>query len=123
MKSKDFLEKQHKENRKIYKGKKPKVTVPKSDHKHVYFDCLIINKEKSSLNDSGFIERCYKAKYCTICGKIDDIKWFETERVEGEKSYRLLSSRPQEMQARHPQLITFIVNDIHKDKFVKITPQ
>lgn len=123
MKSKIFLKKQYKESRPIYKGKKPKVTIHKSDHKHVYADCLITNEEKSSLNISGFIERCYKAKYCTICGKIDGIRWLETERVEGEKSCRLLSLSPQEMQERYPQLIIFSVNDIHKDKFVKITPQ
>jgi hypothetical protein len=40
----------------------------KSKHKHRYQECLLIDSR-----------RPYRAKYCTICGKIYDVKMFEFE--------------------------------------------
>lgn len=55
----------------------------KSKHKHKYVDCLL-TKDKDN-------DRPYKAKYCKICGKIGDIKFFETEQTE-DGYYRVLDT-------------------------------
>ena len=44
----------------------------KAKHKHEYKECLFINKEHP-----------HRGTYCTICGKVGDIHFFESERIEG----------------------------------------
>ena len=68
---------------KYIKKKKSSVSKSKvkSKHKHEYVDCLLIKDN----------DRPYKAKYCKICGKIGDIKFFETEQTE-DGYYRVLDT-------------------------------
>lgn len=75
----------------------------KSDHKHEYADCLLIDSEN----------RPIKAQYCTICGKIIDVQFFETVRVE--QGYRMLDS--EEIYQKYKDLPQFMVNSVW-DKYV-----
>lgn len=118
MKTNEFLGKQRKESRTLRIGKRPKPTTPKSSHKHAYEDCLITCIEKHPIDSGKAVERCYRAQYCTVCGKITNLKFFETER--SEYGCQLLHLSVKEMQERYPTLITFTVDDIWKDRFVKI---
>ena len=43
----------------------------KSKHKHEYTECLFIEKGHP-----------HRGTYCTICGKIGDIHFFETEKTD-----------------------------------------
>ena len=63
-----------------YRKKKSSVSSAskKSKHKHIYKDCLLIMENGP-----------HKAQYCTICGKIGNIEFFETEKVNG--GYRMLT--------------------------------
>ena len=57
-----------------YKKKKPSSTSKsstKSKHKHEYIECLLIEKGHP-----------YRAIVCKICGKINDLHFFESERCE-----------------------------------------
>ena len=51
----------------------------KSKHKHEYVDCLLIDRNN----------RPHRSEYCKICGKIRDIYFFETEKIEDR--YHILS--------------------------------
>lgn len=75
----------------------------KSDHKHEYADCLLIDSEN----------RPIKVQYCTICGKIIDVQFFETVRVE--QGYRTLNS--EEVYQKYKDLPQFMVNSVW-DKYV-----
>ncbi len=63
-----------------YRKKRPSVSSAgkKSKHKHIYKECLLIAENNP-----------HKAKYCTICGKIGDMEFFESEKVNG--GYRMLT--------------------------------
>ena len=65
-----------------YRKKKPSKSKSaiKSDHKHQYDDCLLVDGENHP----------HKAQYCKICGKINNVKVFETEREDGG-FYRMLT--------------------------------
>ena len=75
----------------------------KSYHKHKYADCLLIDNEN----------RPTKAQYCTICGKISDVQFFETVRVE--QGYRMLNS--DEVYQKYKDLPKFTVDSVW-DKYV-----
>lgn len=62
----------------------------KSKHKHIYQDCLFINKDGEQ----------HKGEYCVDCGKIGVINLFETERVSG--GYRKILAK--EVLRRHKKL-------------------
>lgn len=63
--------------------KKSNKKVKKSNHKHVYEPCLIMWDGHLS---SG--------THCSICGKIGDMKFFETERCEDRPHvHRMLSQK------------------------------
>ena len=51
----------------------------KSKHKHQYVDCLLIDRNN----------RPHRSEYCKICGKIRDVYFFETEKIEDR--YHILS--------------------------------
>ena len=42
----------------------------KSKHKHEYVECLFINNETP-----------HRGTCCKICGKIGEVRWFETEKL------------------------------------------
>ena len=64
-----------------YRKKKPSKSksASKSNHKHQYEDCLLVDDEKHP----------HKAEYCIICGKINNVKTFETDRLDGGR-FRML---------------------------------
>lgn len=78
----------------------------KSKHKHIYKDCLVITEK----------HRAHKAKYCTICGKLDNHS-FSFETVPCGNGYvRMLTS--DEMLEKYKHL-----EKIHiKDYFQKYIP-
>lgn len=45
----------------------------KSDHKHLYCDCLFITEEGKP----------YKGKYCTVCGKVHDVELYSVNKFNG----------------------------------------
>lgn len=54
----------------------------KSDHKHLYEFALVKTED---------IYR--RIKYCTICGKINNIFFFETIKVEGMHFNKIMTSK------------------------------
>lgn len=67
-----------------YKKKSSKKGQPRAKHKHIYKDCLLM-KEDGSVS---------KASVCSICGKVDDVKIFESVvSEEHPKCYRMLSNK------------------------------
>ena len=81
----------------------------KSKHKHEYVDCLLVYKVKP-----------YKANYCKICGKIGDLRFAETEKVErnGELYHRVLGK--EEVFSKYKDLECIEVDDIW-DKYIPIS--
>lgn len=77
----------------------------KAKHAHQYKDCLIFENNKP-----------HKATYCTICGKLGDVKMFDTEPCG--TGYRMLSA--QEILEKYPHIPQFMVNSIW-DKFISLT--
>ena len=61
----------------------------KSNHKHTYVNALFINAD----------EKVYKGRYCSICGKINDMNVFTTERKDGY--YHVLTS--EELLDKYPE--------------------
>ena len=80
----------------------------KSNHKHVYEDCLLLDEKYKSV---------HKAQYCKICGKINHIKFFDFSPLENEKFLQLLSN--DERLEKYKDLKHFKVKDIFNEKFVK----
>lgn len=78
----------------------------KSDHKHEYLDCLLIDNENHP----------HKAQYCKICGKINNVKFFESKKTE-DGYYTMLSY--EEVRQRYKGLPEFLVNDVW-DKYISI---
>lgn len=83
--------------------KKKKSNVSKSSvktkHKHLYEKCLLVE------SGSGHVTR---AKFCTVCGKVHDIKMFTVERVQG--GYRALTQ--EEILAEYKDAPKFTVEDV-----------
>ena len=92
-----------------YRKKKPSKSksASKSDHKHQYDDCLLIDEEN----------RPHKAEYCIICGKINNVKAFETDRLDGGR-FRMLTY--DEVFQKYKGLKQFQVKDMW-DKYVSIS--
>lgn len=78
----------------------------KSNHKHEYKDCLLIDKDN----------RSHKGKYCKICGKINDLIFFETKKLEYSK-YLTLTLTNEEVYEKYKNLEKFYVDSIW-DKYV-----
>ena len=91
-----------------YRKKKPSKSksASKSDHKHQYDDCLLVDEEN----------RPHKAEYCIICGKINNVKTFETKRLDGGH-FRMLTY--DEVFQKYKGLKQFQVKDMW-DKYVSI---
>ena len=92
-----------------YKKKSNKKTVSKSKHKHIYKDCLLKEDRTNSL---------LLSKYCTICGKVGDIEFFVSERIEGTKYYRVLSDK--ELLEKYSDYEVKEIDDIFKTKKIDI---
>lgn len=90
--------------------KKVNKAVTKSKHKHTYKSCLL--KDKSRLGKYSIGE------YCTICGKIGNIKFFDTVSLEDSKYSRVLSN--DELLKKYSHYEIKEVADILKTKKVEV---
>lgn len=78
----------------------------KSKHRHEYIDCLLIEDDSKP----------HKATCCKICGKVGNIKFFETEKtVHG--TYRMLNA--EEVFEKYKDIPQISVKDIFQ-KYVPI---
>lgn len=78
----------------------------KSNHKHQYEQCLLICPN-----------HVFRASYCTLCGKVRGIKFFETESI-GHRLLRMLTA--EEMFERYSDLERFEISDLNAAKYVQI---
>ena len=78
----------------------------KSKHKHEYKEVLLIHNN-----------RPHWATICKICGKIDDLHFFETEKAE-QGYYRSLDS--DEVFEKYKDLEKIVIEDIWQ-KYVSIS--
>lgn len=83
------------------------ISSKKSNHKHNYKRCLLVTSDDAQ-----------SADYCTICGKINNIKLFETERIEGSNFLKLLSR--EETIEKYKDLETKYVESIWSTQYVSI---
>lgn len=60
-----------------YRKKAPKRKVKKSNHKHIYADCAI---KFLGENADSFFGGYIPGTYCTICGKVHNIKFIFDDR-------------------------------------------
>ena len=92
-----------------YRKKKPSKSksVNKSNHKHHYDDFLLVYEENHP----------HISEYCKICGKINNVNVFETEREDGG-FYRMLTY--DDVFQKYKDLEQFQVKDIW-DKYVPIS--
>lgn len=97
-----------------YQKKSTRQPPKKFKHKHKYKQCLIMQKDKQVYDK--LITRYHLAEYCIICGKIGDIKFFESEPY-GEGYARILTN--EEVLEKHKDLEVFEVSDIWS-KYVTI---
>lgn len=98
-----------------HRKKKPSSTSKskeKSNHKHEYVECLLINKESN---------KPYKAIYCKVCGKIYDVKMFETIEIN-ECSNRCRLMNNEEIFEKYKDLEKYYVEDIWQ-KYVSISKE
>lgn len=70
----------------------------KAKHKHLYKECLFIHEGHP-----------HRAEYCSICGKVGNIHFFESEKTE-EGYYRQLDY--DEVYELYPDLEQIHVHDI-----------
>jgi len=70
--------------------KKRKSTISKakrkSRHEHIYKECLFL------CQNNKFSRSIYRGTYCSICGEIGNVHFFESEQVKGRAFYRMLNS-------------------------------
>ena len=78
----------------------------KTDHKHEYKECLFIKNE-----------RPHKGSYCTICGKIGDMGFFETVRTD-IGTYRVMDS--DEVFEKYKHLEQVEIEDVFQ-KYVPVS--
>ena len=78
----------------------------KSKHKHEYVDCLLIEEDRKP----------HKASYCKICGKVGDVKFFESEKTD-HGTYRVLNA--EEVFEKYKDLPQMYVKDIFQ-KYIPV---
>lgn len=78
----------------------------KSNHKHQYEQCLLVCPN-----------HVFRASYCTLCGKVRGIKFFETESI-GHRLLRMLTA--EEVFERYSDLERFEISDLSAAKYVQI---
>lgn len=123
MKSNEFLKQKEKKINVVRTTTKVKATPPKSKHKHTYADCLLVCMERYPLHKEQVVERCYMATYCSVCGKIGNIEFWQTidDIVNGKKCKRIVYFTTEEMQTLFPDIPIFHIEDKWKTKYVPIT--
>lgn len=88
-----------------YRKKKPSSiskSKEKAKHKHNYQECLLVEKKEK--------DHPYRATYCTICGKIGDIHFFETIPCDDGICSRLQNNN--EMLERYKNLKRIEIDNI-----------
>lgn len=88
-----------------YRKKRPSVSSAgkKSKHKHLYKECLLIAENSP-----------HKAKYCIVCGKIGNIEFLESEKVNG--GYRILTD--DEIYDKYKNIERFEIESIFQKNVV-----
>lgn len=89
-----------------YRKKRAKRAVPKSSHKHIYEDCLLIYAN----------EIPFKACYCTTCGKIGKVQFAVTERTS--YGYHVMLTHDEVLE-KYKHLKRFHISE-YNQKFVGI---
>lgn len=80
-----------------YRSKKKKKTPKKSDHKHIYEECLFI-----------WDNRVHRGERCSICGKVGDVHFFETEPCENSRFVKMISGK--QVLDKYPDLDIYDYN-------------
>ena len=75
-------------------------TSVKSDHKHIYEECLL------KTPDGNY----YKSKRCGICGKIGETHFFEVIPIKGTRTSALVD--PKKLKNIYPNLPVYEINNI-----------
>lgn len=86
-----------------------KTRTPKSNHKHTYESCLLYDND---------MDNCFRAEYCTICGKIGEINFLETVPSETSRHSKLLTS--EEVKEKYKHLKAFVIESFITQKYVKL---
>lgn len=93
-----------------YKKKKQSSTSKssiKSKHKHEYIECLLITSKNKP----------YRSKYCKFCGKIDNIIFGESERLENGL-HKMITD--EEIYKKYKNLKNIYVDDIWNLKYIPV---
>lgn len=78
----------------------------KSKHKHEYKPCLLIHNE-----------RPHWATVCKICGKINNLRFFEVEKIKGQPYARQLDD--DEVFEKYNDLKRYYIDDI-RQRYISI---
>lgn len=101
-----------------HKKRSQRKSPKKSKHKHLYEPCLLWEDDSVVGIGNVVIGGVYKAKYCTVCGKIGNVKISESVPTEIPGYNRALTT--EEMLDKYKDLKVFTVNSIW-DKYVTLT--
>lgn len=88
--------------------KKSNKTTKKSNHRHDYIDCLLLDKSSNHYHAS---------QYCSICGKIGETKFLESEETP-EGYHHILSDS--EIVEKYKDYEIKEVEEIFKDRYVAL---
>ena len=86
----------------------------KSKHKHTYVPCMFSYYWIHPATGKRYTKYA-KGEYCSICGKVNNVVFGETEKIPDSKMYRQLSD--DEFYARHKDLPVMHI-DTPFDKYV-----
>lgn len=87
----------------------------KSTHKHQYADCLL--NDRNTYNGEEHSHIC-KAKYCVICGKINDIHYFQTTPHPTKPCCRIMLTN-EELLELYPNVPIYDIDPL-QSKYVPI---
>lgn len=89
-----------------YRKRCSKHSPAKSSHKHLYEDCLLLDQNN----------HVFKASYCTICGRINNIHFAEVSK-EADGNYKVLTDI--EVLEKYSGLKQFHITS-YSQKYVKV---
>lgn len=82
---------------------KNKIKYKKSNHKHLYDDCLLVCAE--------FADKVIKGQYCKECGKLIVGELLYISPIQKD-SYSYKTMNEDEAKAEHPHLPLFHINNV-----------
>ena len=112
-----------------YKKKSQKKPPAKSNHKHNYQPCVFEYNSIEFSKGKGFVQKpdAQIGNYCTVCGKIDYrfdserwVKWVQMLAYPTCGKSEYTEEAKKELNPETRTLPTFWVDDIWKQKFVKL---